>query len=75
MKTASPGSGRATLASMTGNGTATHMDQESARLIARTCDPITPARHPDLEQRILYAFIHVTHGNKASWRQRACPRL
>lgn len=47
---------------MTGTGTATHMDQESARIIARTCDPITLARHPDLEQRIMYAFIHVTHG-------------
>ena len=75
MKTASPGAGRATLASMTGTGTATHMDQESARLIARTCDPITLARHPDLEQRIMYAFIHVTHGYMESWWQRECPRI
>ena len=75
MKTASPGAGRATLTAMTGTGTATHMDQESARIIARTCDPITLARHPDLEQRIMYAFIHVTQGYMDSWWEREYRRI
>lgn len=45
-------------------------DAEAARAVAAAVDPITAYRVPDLEARIMHAFIHVTHGHLRSWWER-----
>lgn len=46
------------------------LDKAAARVIRIAADPLTLARVPDLEDRIVYAFIHVTHGYMESWWRR-----
>lgn len=45
-------------------------DAEAARAVAAAVDPITRHRVPDLEARIMYAFVHVTHGHMRGWWER-----
>lgn len=42
-------------------------DFQAARAVVQACDPLTMARFPDLEDRIRYAFVHVTHGFMRDW--------
>lgn len=45
-------------------------DAEAARAVAAAVDPITRHHVPDLEARIMYAFVHVTHGHMRGWWER-----
>ena len=43
------------------------LDKTAARMVRVAADPITLARVPDLDEQIVYAFVHVTHGYMSSW--------